>query len=170
MPKTLGKLGQKIGMTRIYTEEGAAVGVTVVAAGPCVVLQKKTENKEGYNAIQVGFGPKKEARENKPMAGHFKNAGKGCFYHVKEFRVDNPDDYELGQGPVLGARRFMLLHNTPGIGDVVTLVQNEFGGAGDDGEVRGQRHYHQKAEPEILPAVGPVQASFYLHVQFLLTK
>ena len=97
MPKTIGILGKKIGMTRVYSETGSVIGVTVVEAGPCYVLQKKTEGKEGYNAIQVGFGAKKESRENKPMAGHFKSAGQGCFYHVKEFRVDDPDQYELGQ-------------------------------------------------------------------------
>lgn len=101
MPKTIGLLGKKVGMTRIYTEEGEALGVTVVQAGPCVVLQKKTEGKEGYNAIQVGFGPKKESRVNKPMQGHFNGAGKGAFYHVKEFRVDDPEQYELGQEIVI---------------------------------------------------------------------
>ncbi|PLX47714.1 MAG: 50S ribosomal protein L3 [Desulfobulbaceae bacterium] len=97
MPKTIGLLGKKIGMTRMYSETGSVIGVTVVETGPCYVLQKKTVDKEGYNAIQVGFGAKKESRENKPMAGHFKSAGQGCFYHVKEFRVDDPDQYELGQ-------------------------------------------------------------------------
>lgn len=97
MPKTLGILGKKIGMTRMYSETGSVIGVTVVETGPCYVLQKKTAGKEGYNAIQVGFGAKKESRENKPKAGHFKSAGQGCFYHVKEFRVDDPDQYELGQ-------------------------------------------------------------------------
>lgn len=101
MPRTIGLLGKKVGMTRIYTEEGEAQGVTVVQAGPCVVLQKKTEGKEGYNAIQVGFGPKKESRVNKPMQGHFNGAGKGAFYHVKEFRVDDPEQYELGQEIVI---------------------------------------------------------------------
>ena len=62
MPNTMGLLGKKIGMTRVYSEQGQAIPVTVIEAGPCVVLQKKTEAKEGYNAIQVGFGQKKEAR------------------------------------------------------------------------------------------------------------
>ena len=61
MPKTIGLLGKKIGMTRVYSEQGQAVPVTVIEAGPCVVLQKKTEAKEGYDAIQVGFGAKKES-------------------------------------------------------------------------------------------------------------
>lgn len=101
MPRTLGILGKKIGMTRIYTEVGDAVGVTVVEAGPCIVLQKKTESKEGYNAIQVGFGAKKESRINKPMMGHFNSAGKGGFYYIKEFRVDDPEKFELGQNIVI---------------------------------------------------------------------
>jgi len=93
----MGLLGKKIGMTRVYSEQGQAIPVTVIEAGPCVVLQKKIEAKEGYNAIQVGFGPKKEARMNKPQAGHCKAAGKGGFYHTKEFRVTDPEAYELGQ-------------------------------------------------------------------------
>lgn len=97
MPNTIGLLGKKIGMTRIYSEMGQAIPVTVIQAGPCVVLQKKTEAGEGYNAIQVGFDPKKESLLNKPQAGHLKAAGKGGFYHIKEFRVADPDAYELGQ-------------------------------------------------------------------------
>jgi len=93
----MGLLGKKIGMTRVYSEHGQAIPVTVIEAGPCVVLQKKTEAKEGYNAIQVGFDPKKESRLNKPQAGHFKASGKGGFYHIKEFRVADPEAYELGQ-------------------------------------------------------------------------
>ncbi len=101
MPKTIGILGKKIGMTRVYAEDGTAVGVTVLQAGPCYVTQRKTVEKEGYNAIQVGFDTKKDSRVNKPLAGHFKSAGKGAFYHLQEFRVDNPGDYELGQEIVI---------------------------------------------------------------------
>ena len=97
MPNTMGLLGKKIGMTRVYSEQGQAIPVTVIEAGPCVVLQKKTEARDGYNAIQVGFDPKKESRINKPQTGHFKASGKGGFYHIKEFRVVDPDAYELGQ-------------------------------------------------------------------------
>ncbi|MDX1775490.1 MAG: 50S ribosomal protein L3 [Desulfobulbales bacterium] len=97
MPKTMGLLGKKIGMTRVYSEQGQAIPVTVIEAGPCVVLQKKTETKEGYNAIQVGYGPKKETRLNKPLAGHCKAAAKGGFYHIREFRVGDPEAYEIGQ-------------------------------------------------------------------------
>jgi len=97
MPKTIGMLGKKIGMTRMYSDDGAAMGVTAIEAGPCVVLQKKTVETDGYNAIQVGFDSKKESRLNKPMNGHFKAAGKGGFYHIKEFRVSDVEQYEVGQ-------------------------------------------------------------------------
>ena len=97
MPNKLGLLGKKIGMTRVYSEEGRAIPVTVIEAGPCTVLQKKSVGKEGYNAIQLGFIAKKDARLNKPLAGHCKAAGKGGFYYIKEFHVDNPEKYEVGQ-------------------------------------------------------------------------
>lgn len=97
MPNTNGILGRKIGMTRVYNELGRSIPVTVIEAGPCTVLQKKTVGKEGYNAIQVGFLEKKSQRLNKPEAGHFKRSGGTGYYHVREFRVDDPDVYELGQ-------------------------------------------------------------------------
>ncbi|PIE56300.1 MAG: 50S ribosomal protein L3 [Desulfobulbus propionicus] len=97
MPKTLGILGRKVGMTRVYSERGRAIPVTVIEAGPCTVLQKKTLAKEGYNAIQLGFLEKKASRLNRPEAGHFKRSGGNGFYHIREFRVADPDAYELGQ-------------------------------------------------------------------------
>lgn len=97
MPNKLGMLGKKVGMTRVYSEEGNVIAVTAIEAGPCIVLQKKSIEKDGYNAIQVGFANKKDSRVNKPMAGHVKAAGKGGFYHIKEFRLDEVAQYELGQ-------------------------------------------------------------------------
>lgn len=97
MPKTIGVLGKKVGMTRVYDELGFAIPVTVVEAGPCMVLQVKTVEGEGYNAIQLGFDAKKASRVNKPQVGHFKKAGADGFYHVREFRVDNPEAFEVGQ-------------------------------------------------------------------------
>ena len=89
--------GKKIGMTRCFLEGGLSVPVTVLKAGPCIVIQKKTEKQEGYNAIQVAFDPKKEQRVNKPQQGHFKVANKGCFAFVREIRVDDVDLFEIGQ-------------------------------------------------------------------------
>ena len=97
MPKTMGLLGKKIGMTRVYNEMGAVIPVTVIEAGPCKVLQVKSQANEGYNAIQVGFGDKKAQRVNKPAAGHFKKADTDGYYHIREFRVENPEDYQAGQ-------------------------------------------------------------------------
>jgi large subunit ribosomal protein L3 len=97
MPTTVGLLGRKIGMTRVYDEFGKIVPVTVIEAGPCKILQKKTVQKEGYNAIQLGFAEKKLSRVNKPLAGHFKRSGGECFYHIKEFRIEDPSAWELGQ-------------------------------------------------------------------------
>ena len=97
MPNTNGIMGRKVGMTRVYNELGQSIPVTVIEAGPCTVLQKKTVDKEGYNAVQIGFQEKKLSRLNKPEAGHFKRSGGTGFYHVREFRVEDPEDYELGQ-------------------------------------------------------------------------
>lgn len=90
-------LGKKIGMTRYFLEEGKSVPVTLVKVGPCVVTQKKTTEKDGYEAIQVGFEDQKENRVNKPLAGHFKNAGNRFFKHLKEIKVEKADQFELGQ-------------------------------------------------------------------------
>lgn len=97
MPKTMGILGRKIGMTRVYNENGRSIPVTVIEAGPCTVLQKKSTENEGYDAIQVGFQDKKAARVNRPLAGHFKRSESDGYYHIREFRVKDLDQYELGQ-------------------------------------------------------------------------
>ncbi len=97
MPKSMGILGKKVGMTRVYGELGQAVPVTVIEAGPCKVLQVKTNAKDGYNAIQVGFGNKKASRINKSLSGHFKKSDSEGFYFVREFRVETDSAYEVGQ-------------------------------------------------------------------------
>lgn len=90
-------LGTKVGMTQIFDEVGKAVPVTVVAAGPCVVVQKKTIENDGYNAIQVGFGDIKEQKVTKPEKGHFtKNQVKPLRF-LKEFRVEDPEAFQIGQ-------------------------------------------------------------------------
>lgn len=97
MPKTIGLLGKKIGMTRMYDDDGRSTPVTALEMSPCVVVQKKIMKIDGYNAIQIGFGSKKESKMNKAEIGHVKAADKGGFYHLKEFRVADPDKYEVGQ-------------------------------------------------------------------------
>lgn len=88
-------LGKKVGMTQIFDENGALIPVTVVQAGPCVVLQKKTAETDGYNAIQVGFIDMPERKANKPMKGHFAKAGVKPKRHIAEFRIEG--DFEVGQ-------------------------------------------------------------------------
>ena len=83
-----GLLGKKIGMSQVYAADGQRIPVTVIEAGPCTILQKKTGESDGYQAVQLGFGTKKAHRTNKPAMGHFKKAGKGAFAHVREFSSD----------------------------------------------------------------------------------
>lgn len=90
-------LGRKIGMTQIFTEDGTVIPVTVIEAGPVKVVQKKTVEKDGYNAIQVGFGDIREKKVNKPLKGHFDKAGVEYKRYLREFRVENIDEYEVGQ-------------------------------------------------------------------------
>ncbi|HPP31503.1 MAG TPA: 50S ribosomal protein L3 [Soehngenia sp.] len=90
-------LGRKIGMTQIFLENGDVVPVTVVEAGPVYVVQKKTKEKEGYNAIQVAFGDVKERRVIKPIKGHFDKANVAYKKYLREFKVENPDEFEIGQ-------------------------------------------------------------------------
>jgi len=89
--------GKKLGMSRYFLDEGKSIPVTIVKVGPCVVVQKKTFEKDGYEAIQVGFEPQKESRVNKPLRGHLKKAGEACFKHLREIRVESADAFELGQ-------------------------------------------------------------------------
>ena len=90
-------LAKKVGMTQIFDENGAFVPVTVLQAGPCTVVQKKTADKEGYDAIQVGFGEIREKLVNKPVKGHFAKAGVAVKKYLKEFRFEDAASYEVGQ-------------------------------------------------------------------------
>lgn len=92
-----GILGKKIGMSQVFSEEGEVIPVTVIKAGPCRVVQKKTVERDGYNALQLGFGEKKEKRTNRPLLGHFRKHNSPPFYHLREFRVDDVETYRSGQ-------------------------------------------------------------------------
>jgi large subunit ribosomal protein L3 len=91
-----GMIGKKLGMTQIFTEDGRRLPVTVVEAGPCVVLQKKTVQKDGYSALQLGFEIRDAARAPKSIIGHCKAASKGSFRHFREIRLDDVDQYNVG--------------------------------------------------------------------------
>jgi len=90
-------IARKIGMTQIFLEDGSLVPVTVLEAGPCTVTQVKTIENDGYSAVQVGFTDKKEKHTTKPEQGHFEKAGVSFKRFVKEFRLENSEDYVVGQ-------------------------------------------------------------------------
>lgn len=90
-------LGKKIGMTRVFNDQGMAVPVTVIEAGPCVVVQRKTTETDGYSAVQVGFMEKSRSRTNSPMTGHFETKGISPKRYLREFRMDDDSAYEQGQ-------------------------------------------------------------------------
>jgi large subunit ribosomal protein L3 len=120
-------LAKKLGMTQVFAANGEARGVTVVEAGPCVVVQIKTQEKDGYDAIQIGFGARK--RVNDPMRGHLKRLGQ--FRYLREVRVDDANEYEIGQK--LGAEIFEE-------GDIIDVVGTSKG-RGFAGGVK-RHHFH----------------------------
>jgi len=94
---TKGILARKIGMTQVFTEKGELLPVTVLEAGPCVVVALRGPQKDGYHAVQLGFVEAKEAKLGKPAAGHFKKAGVAAHRHLKEVRLTTAGDYTVGQ-------------------------------------------------------------------------
>ena len=92
-----GILGKKIGMTQIFEADGRLIPVTVVEAGPCVVVQNKTEETDGYNAVQLGFGEIKEKHLTKPVKGQFDKAGVAPVKYLREFRLTDTPEYTVGQ-------------------------------------------------------------------------
>ena len=124
-------LGRKLGMTQVFSANGEARGVTVVEAGPCVVVQIKTQENDGYDAIQVGFGARK--RINKPLAGHMKR--QGMFRWLREIRVEDPNNFEIGQK--LGPELFEE-------GDIVDVVGKSKG----KGFAGGVKRHHFSGGPK----------------------
>jgi large subunit ribosomal protein L3 len=92
-----GVLGEKLGMTQVFDDEGRIVPVTVVQAGPCVVTRVRTPESDGYSAVQLGYGQIDPRKVNKPMTGHFEKAGVTPRRHLVELRTDDAAEYELGQ-------------------------------------------------------------------------
>ena len=91
-----GIIGRKLGMTQIFADNGAAIPVTVIEAGPCPVVQTKTAENDGYDAVQLGFEDIREKLVTKPAAGHYKKAGVSAKRHLKEFRLDGAADMNVG--------------------------------------------------------------------------
>ena len=127
-----GLLGKKLGMTSLFLPDGRYIPVTVIQAGPCVVTQIKTEAADGYNALQLGFDEKRASRTNKPMKGHFVKSGGTCFAHLREFAVDDPSGFDLGQN--IGTDLFQVgekvevVGTTKGRGFAGVMKRHGFGG------------------------------------------
>ena len=127
-----GLIGKKIGMTSIFTASGQYIPVTVIQAGPCIVTQIKTAASDGYNALQLGFDPKKAKRTNKPLQGHFKKSGGNSFAHLREVGVEDPAAFSVGQrlGPELFkvGERVDIIGTTKGRGFAGVIKRHGFGG------------------------------------------
>ena len=94
---SVGILGTKVGMTQVFDDAGAAIPVTVIQAGPCTITQIKTQQTDGYSAIQLAYGEVKEKALNKPLLGHLAKSSAPPLRHLEEYRAQNTDDYSLGQ-------------------------------------------------------------------------
>ena len=130
-----GIIGKKIGMTQIFDDEaGKVIPVTVVEAGPCVVVQKKTVDNDGYAALQLGFGDVKVQRMNKPMKGHFDKADVACKKTLKEFRFE--DCNSLNVGDIIKADTFT-------VGDIVD-VSGTSKGKGFAGAIKRHNQHRLK--------------------------
>ena len=101
---SVGILGTKLGMTQVFDEIGNAIPVTVIQAGPCVVTQIKTEQTDGYSSVQIGYGEVKEKALNRPKLGHLAKSGASPVRHLREYRVTETGEFEVGQA--LSADRF----------------------------------------------------------------
>jgi large subunit ribosomal protein L3 len=125
-------IGRKIGMMQVFAEDGAAVPVTVVEVEPSVVIQKKTADKDGYDAVQLGYGRIKQNKVTKPLLGHFDKANKGYFRILKEMRSDAIEEYELGQEVTLDifqtGESVDITGTTKGKGFAGVIKRHGFGG------------------------------------------
>ena len=137
-----GIIGKKLGMTQIFTEDGAVIPVTVIEAGPCYVTQKKTVETDGYEAVQLAFEDIREKLVNKPAAGHFKKAGVNAKRHLKEFRLE--DISAMNVGDVIAADTFAAGEKV----DVTGITK----GHGYSGAVKRWGHHMLQATH----GVGPI--------------
>ncbi len=133
MTKTLGLLGKKVGMTRIFKDDGTMCPVTVIEAGPCPVMQIKTQDKEGYNALQLGYDVIAERKVNKPMKGHMAKAGKDMYRTLREFPLETVEEYELGQDITVGifstGEKVKVTGTSKGKGFQGVMKRHNFGGS-----------------------------------------
>lgn len=126
-----GIIGKKLGMTQIFDENGNMIPVTVIEAGPCFVVQKKTAEHDGYDAVQLGFEDLEERKATKPAQGHFKKAGVSAKRHLKEFRLESAADMNVGD--VVAADTFAA-------GDKVDIIGTSKG-HGYTGSIKRWNHH-----------------------------
>lgn len=141
----MGLIGKKIGMTQLFDESGEVIPVTIIKAGPCPVVQKKAEERDGYKAIQLGFEDKKENRVIKPQRGHFAKAGVRPKRVLKEFRVDGLDNYDVGNEIKVDIFKEEDLVNITGIskGKGFTGVMKRWGFSGGPAS-HGAHKWHRR--------------------------
>ena len=137
-----GIIGKKIGMSQIFDENGNVIPVTIIEAGPCVVAQKKTVETDGYNSVQLGFEDVAEKKLNKAVKGHFKKAGVSLKRHLKEFKLDNAANMNVGD--VITADTFVA-------GDRVDVTGTSKG-HGYSGVIKRWNHHKLR----MTHGVGPV--------------
>ncbi|NTU71041.1 MAG: 50S ribosomal protein L3 [Coriobacteriia bacterium] len=136
-------LGRKLGMTQVWSEDDKLLPVTVIEAGPCVVTQVKTDKRDGYRAVQIGFGDIKESKVNKPMAGHFAKGKVEAKKHLAEVRLAEGDDLKIGQTITVealeGAKHVHVTGTSKGKGFAGVMKRYNFkGGPGGHGS-----HFHR---------------------------
>ncbi|MFQ5903361.1 MAG: 50S ribosomal protein L3 [Candidatus Binatia bacterium] len=128
-----GLLGKKLGMTQVFSDEGNAIPVTVVEAGPCRVVQKKTKEKDGYEAVQLGFSSQKPKRMNKPLRGHFEKAEAGPTRILREVKTTDLDKVQVGQeigSDIFSAGEFVdVIGHSKGRGFAGVMKRHGFSGA-----------------------------------------
>lgn len=138
-------IGKKVGMTQIFDEYGKVIPVTVIEAGPCTVVQKKTAEKDGYCSVQLGYQDLAEKKQNKPIKGHFAKAGISAKKYLKEFRLEKADEMNVGD---------VVLADVFAAGDKIDVV-GVSKGKGFAGVVKRWNHHSQQHTH----GVGPVHRS-----------
>lgn len=129
-----GLIGRKVGMTQLFSEDGTVIPVTAIETGPCQVVQKKTQERDGYTAVQLGFGEKSLKRTNKPLQGHFRRSGVTPKRWLREFRVDAVTLEELAEGQEVSGEIFANLRyvdvsgTSKGRGFTGVMKRHNFGG------------------------------------------
>ncbi|MBO8129549.1 MAG: 50S ribosomal protein L3 [Peptococcaceae bacterium] len=149
----MGILGRKLGMTQVFTDEGLVIPVTLIEAGPCTVVAKRTVENDGYQALQLGFGEKPEKKTNKPLRGHYKKAGVKPARYLREVRVDDAGAYEVGQEIKCDifspGQKVDVVGTTKGRGFAGSIKRHGF----HRGPMAHGSKYHRR--PGALAALGP---------------